>query len=858
MPNYPLPNAPILEENYYLRLGLPVEPPVTDAPTLSKRVDDMAALWSRTTNNPSTGAICAKYIAEKEIIRNGVAACVGDAQKEIAARFSKAANMLVGGKGFLKSDEVKKLEGQFGIWLPKLDKKIVGEFGRYSIDPIAKWLVWPKEPKRTGVPPTPNNTMDDWATSLGILGKKNIYDFLDLSSGASVADILSKSDEIYNDASRNNNKTPVVTVTQTLAGKLRTYFKATPNGKGAYDEALKTYSQWKEVERSALDQRIVKDDKGKLTPIPFEAYQKCVIQAMEGGFDADEAQWRVFDWFVNKKKAIILSPAGSERECPKCKKKNPFSIHTCSQCGFVFEIQCPKCAANHEDVWVACDKPICEKCGGKIADLYKAETEHKEAFVHFNSGKLDEAEKLANAALSHWNGHEGSVTLLLNIKNKRADIARKAAAEAERIKRETAERFRNGLKLSGAVSASVSKKEDMVRLGWGAAVATVAGGDASKITYRVVRKAAGQPTGPQDGEKISEQRGISCDDTKPDVGRSCYYAVYACYEGMPNNAGICSSTAVLVTPEAVPKPVKPRPNQLELSWKLPPNAIGVVCRRKKGGDPVSATDGEAVNVTFPPGDRLTDKGLENETYYGYRVCVIFAGTDGRPVQTTGTLLRGSPSEESLVPKVKDPRVKRVAGNLQVTWKWPDGCAEALVLYRSDAKPDGPDDKIATKRRVTKREYDAEDAYYIEGCGDGTYHVAVCAADTNSTETQYSEPEYADSFGAKDMAQLTYRVAPMRKGFLGMGGFGGATLSVRVSNGSGVRPALCLVEGIRLPTSKADGVCVVPEFPEEKMGDKLETTLNAPMAKQGWFYRLFFTNQEDEARYFISHPENSKL
>jgi len=855
--SYPTPKKPIIEENYYLRLALPIESPVKNKDVLSARIDDMNLLWSTFVQDSDRGAACSKYIEEKDTVKRELEGDatrqrhIDAAQKEIDTRFHQAVSAIVHVRGFLSKEDVKKLGDSFGYWLPDLEGSIKKTFGNHAIAPVTTWHIWPKEPKKTGITPTPDEKMDDWERYLLICGKNDIYKFLGIASPktSSATEITNKCKDICVAAKKKENTKPAEAAAEDeLATKLEEYFSdKSEDRKKAYDEALKTYPSWKKLEKSTLVSLVERDTKGSVKPISFESYQRCVILAMGNGFDADGAQWRVYNWFVNKKRVIILSPAGSEWECPKCKKKNAFGKHTCSQCGFVFEIQCPKCAANHEDVWVACDKPVCEKCGGKIADLYKAETEYNEAVTHFNSGKLDDAERLARVTLSHWTDHAGSIKLLGDIQN-------------ERVKRQkmAAEQFRNGLKLSGTVSASISEKGDVVRLGWGAAVAPVAGGDASNITYRIVRKAEGQPTGPQDGEKLSEQSGTSFHDTKPDVGLGCYYAVYACYEGSPNSAGICSSKAVLVTQEVERKPVKIRPNRLELSWKLPTNAKGVICCRKKGGDPVSATDGETINVTFPPGDRLTDNGLENETYYGYRVCVIFTGTDGRAVQTVGITLGGSPSEESLVPKVKDPRVKRVAGNLQVTWEWPDGCAEALVLYRSDAKPDGPDDEIATKRRVPKREYDAEDAYYIEGCGDGTYHVAVCAADTSSTETQYSAPEYADSFGAKDMAQLTYRVAPMRKGFLGMGGFGGATLSVRVSNGSGVRPALCLVEGIRLPTSKADGVCVVPEFPEEKMGDKLETTLNAPMAKQGWFYRLFFTNQEDEARYFISHPENSKL
>ncbi len=59
----------------------------------------------------------------------------------------------------------------------------------------------------------------------------------------------------------------------------------------------------------------------------------------------------------------------------------------------------------------------------------------------------------------------------------------------------------------------------------------------------------------------------------------------------------------------------------------------------------------------------------------------------------------------------------------LTWRWPVGVTEALVCWRADGPPVGPDDPQAERKKVTNGLYDTAGGWRLPG-RDGPLHVAV--------------------------------------------------------------------------------------------------------------------------------------
>jgi hypothetical protein len=75
----------------------------------------------------------------------------------------------------------------------------------------------------------------------------------------------------------------------------------------------------------------------------------------------------------------------------------------------------------------------------------------------------------------------------------------------------------------------------------------------------------------------------------------------------------------------------------------------------------------------------------------------------------------------------------VTGDL-LTFTWPPGVTEVMVVIRSDAPPENPQDPAAVSKKVTNTRYEIDGGYRIPGSAARPAHIAVAACQRVSPDT----------------------------------------------------------------------------------------------------------------------------
>lgn len=93
--------------------------------------------------------------------------------------------------------------------------------------------------------------------------------------------------------------------------------------------------------------------------------------------------------------------------------------------------------------------------------------------------------------------------------------------------------------------------------------------------------------------------------------------------------------------------------------------------------------------------------------------------------TAREAVTGTPVRYVSVPDVSDLEAVDLGSAVQLTWRWPEGCEEARVLWRTDAPPAAADDPRATRQDVRRAIY-AQRGCRIEVAPHAErIHVLVC-------------------------------------------------------------------------------------------------------------------------------------
>lgn len=228
----------------------------------------------------------------------------------------------------------------------------------------------------------------------------------------------------------------------------------------------------------------------------------------------------------------------------------------------------------------------------------------------------------------------------------------------------------NGLKANppkAPASLQVVVKGRTVLLNW----SKFASGN---VSYILIRKVNGRPSGPTDGEIIAETKSNQFDDANTIAGVSYYYAVYSkCFDIFSESAA--QSAPVLTLEEIAQHQISfdVKETNIRFTCKFPTNAKGIELYRDNS------------LLVALANENYNDSNLRTDKQYSYKFVAVFEDCLGKKYRTNGVSLSLQPTAP---PKaISNFECKLENKNVSLSWRRPEK-GEAYVLQSN--KPAGLD------------------------------------------------------------------------------------------------------------------------------------------------------------------------
>jgi hypothetical protein len=354
-----------MRENYYILLEL--NPSIKDDATINAAISKKQSDWGFERNHPTKGTVAQQKLSKipdiKVVLLNPE---LRDKEAEEAKRIlisieqEKNKDLIAAGSWLVKNGEISKNELQALLKKPKF-KGITEEEALKTLKAKIK-----KEEityKDDGIVLLDSSLMKEIKTELGIVNKKNLFDFLELSPTSNCSTILKKANELYTQFSKNTNKDKAeITASINLANKCLSYLKDDAIKK-RYQKSLEfeSFSVINEpIELAAID--------GIIDASEFE---KLVQKCTENGISIDRAEYYIFEYC---KKKGFPPPQKTENaeykkqvQCSVCHHLNDPIANNCGNCASPLKVICPNCSHQANSIDNAC-----VECGFHIGDMPNA------------------------------------------------------------------------------------------------------------------------------------------------------------------------------------------------------------------------------------------------------------------------------------------------------------------------------------------------------------------------------------------------------------------------------------------------------------------------------------------------------
>jgi predicted RNA-binding Zn-ribbon protein involved in translation (DUF1610 family) len=250
-----------------------------------------------------------------------------------------------------------------------------------------------------------------------------------------------------------------------------------------------------------------------------------------------------------------------------------------------------------------------------------------------------------------------------------------------------------------------------------------------RARIRVFRREGGDPAGPGDGLEITPQGAHGFADRDVQNGRTYHYRVCVEYEeagpaGRALTRGVCARA----TPERPPRALESIELEyteagVRVRWQ-PPDYGEVVIRRgaaapaQRPGDVLTAAQVAAAGTPLV----VERPGAAVDTALPQGISWYTALTRAGDVTVLGASRRFL-----VLPEVDRTEVEDRLHYLLVRWQWPPAARLALVAWRHDRWPEGPDDPLAQKASTSLAEYERQDGFRIAHPAAQPHYVMVFAA-----------------------------------------------------------------------------------------------------------------------------------
>lgn len=717
-------------ERYWLKTNVSY-----DLSDIQQAVKTVAAFWNKTKNNAKYEKLI-KVLLEKdketvqeltdEKARQELREVVKEEEKrKKGKRFADLdAHIKIGaGKGYLTPEERNRLITSFtvkGLTEQEIDSRI-------NV-PIQEEVKISKPDQ--GLDPTTRKKLRGY---LAVLGKPNLYEFLEIRRGMSKEDLEKICQEAQAEWNKRKNDDKKVAANNLLA-IVKT--KLIAEGLEKYDKAL----VWDvidnelnpQVEFAATDKKISREE-----------FETLVSHGIKVGLTKEQTT-EAIRWLAQEKGAHVeLSEQAETVICAKCNTLVAKEKKKCTSCGEDLWTVCPKCAKV-----VALSETACGSCGFVTADRHRVNLLIRKAQLALQDKNLDEALKLARQAEVIWKARTDDVGFMLDkveMQIKQAETHRQDydAALAEKKLRaardhlvmligvsphfkgwdgktpetlqrelelqtrkveqllEKARQFERENKVSEVIRVfreiqSLAVDFDEVQKGFKKyppeppknVTATVFEGgvvikwDESPATgsleYLIVRCENRAPFTPTDGEVVARVPNNNFCDEKARPGSFVHYGVFTERGGAYSRCVV--SDGVLAIKEVEDFSLEAGEAKVRGSWKfaVAGGNVRVLC-----GDEAALRKGEGREIQLSNPHSFTDENLINGQTYGYRVFVEYRDPQGKTVTTTGKFASATPA---ILPKeVKQLNMRAENGELQFEWTPPP--FGTVSVYRLSQKPE---------------------------------------------------------------------------------------------------------------------------------------------------------------------------
>jgi len=402
-------------ENYYILLDL--DPKVRDQLSIDDAIKKKKLAWAKLRNHPRQGTKAKQNLDSlpditrvlgDPILRDAEATQAETIFIKDRAKQEKSLQEdlnFMTAKGYLTKKELKNLQARHTMFGEEDIKKMLPAGVAIEADKKKKGKAKATEPSR----------MKEIQARLEILGKRDLYDFLGVTSTSSLSSLKNAQDEIDNTNKRAGNKTAEVTATGELVGFCSVIFKNDLERK-AYDQAL-TNQVFDD-----LANRLNLLSKGDV--ILVSQFKALITLAGDRGIEHLTAE----EWIKDKAQDLGLSLEVSTSlkeqhfNCGRCKRLISITLKNCSHCGFSTEITCPVCNTINRS-----DTAHCISCATHLGNLSNAELHIADANNHIRHSDIPQAVAAIEKALLAWPGNKDA----LRLKN---DLERKVHALEKLVK----------------------------------------------------------------------------------------------------------------------------------------------------------------------------------------------------------------------------------------------------------------------------------------------------------------------------------------------------------------------------------------------------------------------------------------
>lgn len=566
--------------------------------------------------------------------------------------------------------------------------------------------------------------------SLGVLKKRDLYEFLGLSEKATPDQIKERHRELSAEWNRRQNDFDK-TAAQELLGIVQTHLFG---GMAKY-EAGRIYDILDrlrpEVKLAAIDKRVSREE-----------FNYLLALATKQGLDKALATQFILSLAEECGAAVEWSSGEETVRCSNCLADRPKREEKCGVCGADLWTNCPKCKTR-----TAITESACAKCGFVVANVLSVKLLVRKAQLALNDGDVQAALMHAREAERLW-GKEGEVAAVLEkitergkeveqirrrlddaVAKKQFFAARRVLAEliqaapgysgrdgktAETLRNEIDERLRKveaalqkarayeqnrdtdravfayqeALQLAADAedarqglsrcppdppqNVRASAHDDHVLVEWAASKA------AGNLEYIVMRREGRASTAPDDGEQVARTASLSCRDKTARPGKLFFYSVFT--ERSSTISRASSNSGVLVTREVANLKLEADDAVVRGTWdfSVAEGRVRVYCREGIAPD---RQMGREVSLASP--QNFIDTQVQNGHLYYYRILVEYRDARGQSVFTTGIVLSVKPEQP---PKAIDHLLVTFDdGVLNLVWLAPPH--GKVSIYRASRQPE---------------------------------------------------------------------------------------------------------------------------------------------------------------------------